>query len=280
MTENACCVWDFTLGAKYTSVEDLKKIFRLHCKKWAFQLEKGGESGYEHYQGRISLTAKGRLPQVKNIFGIKETHLSITSKENRDNCFYVTKEETRIAGPWTDQDTEVYIPRQYRGILENLYPWQRHIWEHIEDFEPRKINIVYDPEGNKGKSTLAAIVELHQRGIDVPPCNDGEKLIQSVADILISTQNRTPGAIFVDLPRSMDQTKLFGMYQAIEQIKKGKVYDFRYKYQYWWFDSPQIWVFCNTMPHQGYVSADRWVLWEINAESELVRAAAGARPDV
>lgn len=268
MTTNPCCVWDLTLKA--AAIEERMVLHNLiieHCKAYAYQLEEG-ESGYVHYQGRISLKQKHRKMEVKKLFGIKEIRWSPTSKENRNNFFYVLKAETRIEGPWTDKDVEVYIPRQYRGIIENLYPWQRHIWENIDNFEPRKIDIVFDPVGNRGKSTLAAIVELHGKGIDVPPCNDGEKLIQSVADVLISTQNRAPGALFIDLPRSMDQTKLFGMYQAIEQIKKGKVYDFRYKYQYWWFDSPQIWVFCNTLPHQGYVSTDRWRTWTITDNAE------------
>lgn len=272
MTTNPCCVWDLTLKAD--AIENrmiLEGLMRMHGKAWAYQREEG-KTGYDHFQGRVSLKQKHRLVEVIKLFGIKEIHWTPTSKENRDNFFYVMKEESRVAGPWTDKDKEIYIPRQYRNIIENLYPWQSYIWNNIDNFEARTINIVYDPEGNKGKSTLAAIIELHGKGIDVPPCNDGEKLIQSVADILLATKNRTPGAIFVDLPRSMDQSKLFGMYQAIEQIKKGKVYDFRYKFVYWWFDAPQIWIFTNTVPNPAYVSADRWKLWTITPERNLQAA--------
>lgn len=197
-------------------------------------------------------------------------HYSPTATANAGSLFYVTKEGTRVDGPWTDQDPEVYIPRQYRGIMDNLRPWQQQIWDGRKTFQDRIVNVVYDPDGNNGKSTLAALFELHDAGIDMPPCNDGEKLIQSLCNILMKTNCRDPKALFIDLPRSMDQTKLFGMYVAIEQIKKGKVYDFRYKYDKWWFDAPQIWVFCNAEPHRGYVSRDRWKFWRISSESKLV----------
>lgn len=256
------CVWDFTVAADGTSAEAIKDTLKRNCKRWSFQLEEG-KSGYLHYQGRVSLKEKTRLAGVIKLLEIAKAHYSVTSTENRDNCFYVTKSETRKEGPWSDKDTEVYVPKQYRGIAENLRPWQRYIWDHIRDFEPRAINIVYDPVGDQGKSTLASLVDLHGLGIDMPPCNDGEKLIQSLCNILMKTQNREPISLFIDMPRSMDQTKLYGMYMAIEQIKKGKVYDFRYSYDSWWFDAPQIWVFCNEEPHRGYVSKDRWKFWKI-----------------
>jgi hypothetical protein len=68
----------------------------------------------------------------------------------------------------------------------------------------------------------------------------------------------------------MDKRKLGGMYSAIEQIKKGKVYDMRYSYKEWWFNSPQIWVFGNHMPDLSMLSADRWKIWSIDASMDLV----------
>lgn len=267
--DSANAVWDFTIKRESTDVDSLKEKCRRHCKKWTFQSEAGEETGYQHYQGRVSLKEKTRLTGIIKLFDPIVGHFTATSKANRDNAFYVTKENTRIDGPWSDTDVEVYVPRQYRGIIDNLRPWQQQIWDNRNVFDDRGINIVYDPIGNQGKSTLAALFDLHGMGIDMPPCNDGEKLVQSLCNILMKTSNREPKALFIDLPRSMDQSKLYGMYTAIEQIKKGKVYDFRYSYDSWWFDAPQIWVFCNEQPNTSYVSRDRWRFWRINAESEL-----------
>lgn len=269
MSNSACCVWDFTIGEKYVDKEALITTLKKHCKKWSFQLEQGEESGYTHYQGRISLKMKKRKPELIKAFEIKEASYRPTSNENKDNDFYAVKEDTRIAGPWTDKDQEIYIPRQYRGIKEKFYPWQQDIWDRLEDFEPRIINIVYDPVGGKGKSTLRSLAMLLKNGYRLPSENDGLKCIQSMCDMLIAKQDRTPGPIFVDLPRAMDQRELHGMYRALEQIKDGHVYELRHRYQEWWFDSPQIWVFCNTMPEGAYLSKDRWKVWTIEEDLSL-----------
>lgn len=266
--ETSVFVWDFTIPLQNASPDQIMDICRGHCKKWTFQSEKGEETGYEHFQGRVSLTKKQRLAGIKKIFTFDGAHFTPTSTCNKDNMFYVMKATTRLAGPWSNEDKETYIPRQYRGFMERLLPWQQTIWDQRDEFQPRTINIVFDPIGKQGKSTLASLFELHNAGIDVPPCNDGEKLVQSLCNILVNRKCREPKVLFVDMPRSMDQSKLYGMYTAIEQIKKGKVYDFRYSYTDWWFDAPQIWVFCNTEPHMGYVSRDRWKFWRI-AESKL-----------
>ena len=235
-------------------------------KSWVFQLEKGEETEKEHYQGLISLKTKRTKGECLSVMSFLPEHFAPLS----NNCiksgsegFYQTKPDTRIEGPWKDSDVSIYIPRQYRGLENKLYEWQETIWDSANWWEDRIINVIIDPTGNKGKSTIAALMELHGRGIDLPPTNDKKELIQSLADILIEKEIRTPRTLFIDIPRSDKQDKLYGLYAAIEQIKKGKVVDTRYKYKEWWFDSPVIWVFCNTIPHKGYVSSDRWKLWEI-----------------
>ena len=154
--------------------------------------------------------------------------------------------------------------------MDKLYPYQQVIWDSAEELNSRTINYIYCPHGNNGKSTIAALCDLHKRGLDLPPVNDSEKLIQSVCDILMAKKERKPRIVFVDMPRAMDKKKLGGMYTAIEQIKKGKVYDMRYAYKDWWFDSPQVWVFGNQEPDVRLMSMDRWRIWTINDQMELV----------
>lgn len=257
MVENAINVWDFTIPAEKMTLEKLKELCKEWAKAWGFQLEKG-ESGYVHWQGRISTKVRSRKwPEW-----IKEMKWTPTSKENKDNMFYVFKKDTRIEGPWCDTDKETYIPRQFRNI--KLYPWQEAIKNSAEDFDDRKINLIYDEHGNNGKSTVASICELMHGGIDMPPLNDFKELIALLCDICMDGNIRSPKIVFFDLPRAMDKDRLFGMYSAIEQVKKGKLYDCRYKYKCWWIDSPQIWVFSNILPDRKMLSADRWNLWKIN----------------
>lgn len=59
------CVWDFTIPKSAVSnIDELKDKLNIHCKKWIFQEEKGTSTGYEHYQGRISLKMKARKGPV------------------------------------------------------------------------------------------------------------------------------------------------------------------------------------------------------------------------
>lgn len=267
-------VWDWTLPADDKDDHEVIEIVKKLFKKWAFQREQGSSTGYVHYQGRGSLFKKRRFDELKQLctsVGWANVHLSPSSNNSqRGPCFYTMKEDTRIAGPWTDQDQEeAYIPRQYRGLASSLLPWQQRVWDSADVFDTRSINLIYDPKGGNGKSTIASLMDLHHRGIDLPPMNDADKLIQSVADILMARQLRDPKVVFVDLPRAMDKRRLSGLYTAIEQIKKGKVYDTRYQYKEWWFDSPQVWVFSNIEPDLDMLSADRWKVWTIN-DRELV----------
>lgn len=64
---------------------------------WKGQLERGGETGYEHYQCLVAFSCKQSLSSVTRIFGkgiFAELSRSAAANE------YVCKEDTRIGGPW------------------------------------------------------------------------------------------------------------------------------------------------------------------------------------
>lgn len=260
MTSKQLTVWDVSVPQHAFTVNELKHEFWRMAKKWCFQLEKGEETGYMHYQCRISLKNKSRIkPCLK---GVHPDAWSPTSKENWQNEFYTTKEDTRVDGPWSNKDCVQYIPRQYRNI--KLWEWQEEVLELSKNFCDRTINLVIDTCGNTGKSTLASLSELTGKGIDVPPINDFKELLQVMHNICEGKELRDPTPIFIDLPRAQEKSRLHGIFAAIEQIKKGKLVDMRYHYKEWWIDSPDIWVFTNTEPDLNLLSRDRWKLWEIN----------------
>jgi len=272
---NAIAMWDFRITAEgldnIVIINQLKKI----AKRYSFQLEKGDKTDYLHYQGRMSLIKKHRKSELMKMFDLMPVPNYLEPTANATyyagDMFYVMKEETRQAGPWTERETEKYIPRQYRGMLEKLYPYQKTIYDSADVFDTRIINMIYCRSGNIGKSTIASVCELFANGIDLPPVNDAEKLIQSCCDICEAKQIRNPSPIFVDLPRAMNKDRLNGIYTAIEQIKKGKLFDLRYKYKEYWIDSPQIWVFSNIEPDLSMLSHDRWRIWSVSDTKELVK---------
>ena len=83
---NGVFCWDFTLDGE-VECEEVKEWLKKLAKKWCFQLEKGEKTGYVHYQGRVSLIVKVRMPELK--WGV---HWTVTCKENVSNWDYVSKD--------------------------------------------------------------------------------------------------------------------------------------------------------------------------------------------
>nr|WAE42437.1 MAG: replication associated protein [Cressdnaviricota sp.] len=261
--------YDFNIGADKITKEALEKFLKTHCKHWVFQKEKGEETGYLHWQVRISLgvgRTLNQLIQLGKSENISEWHLSPTSLENRlpNNSFYVTKPETRQEGPWSSEDTEpTYVPRQIRDIT--LYEWQEYIKNDAVIWDTRHINVVLEKVGNKGKTILSTYLGVHKVGRTLPPVNDYKDLMRMVMDM------PTSSLYVIDMPRSIPQKNLAGLFAGLEELKGGHAWDDRYRYQEKWFDCPNIWVFTNTMPDMGYLSKDRWVLWKINDDGTITK---------
>lgn len=271
MATTACAVWDFRANQNLFDENELIKWMQSNCTNYTFQLEIG-DSGYIHWQGRFRLIKKRIKSVVVKLFKDKIPHyLEPTEKSNHlKEFFYAQKEDTRLRGPWRDSDTsdEKYIPKHLRNII--LRPWQQQIIDSRDTFNDRQINMIYDPVGNNGKSTLASIAELKYGGLDMPPLNDFKELIGLLCNICMDRNLRQVSPLFFDLPRAIDKTRLYGLYSAIEQTKKGKLYDTRYHYKEWWIDSPNIWVFSNIPPDINLLSKDRWIIWTIK-DQQLVK---------
>lgn len=277
----ACCVYDFAffgpkdgelpLVAEF--VEQIQPLF----KKWVFQLEECPTTGKHHYQGRGSLHKKKRQPELCGL--LNRTSLrGMDVRESSNNStqlevFYALKYDTCLEGPWMDTKwtKPAYIPRQFRGLEDRLFPWQQAILDSRHTFNDRTVNIVYDPTGCKGKSTIARLAQLHHNCLRLPPVGDHKQLLEAACDILMAKENRVPGLAFVDLPRTLTlDPKKFGPFMiAIEEIKAGVVCDMRNHYKEWWFDSPQVWVFCNHLPHLQHMSKDRYRFHTIDDDKNL-----------
>lgn len=208
--------WDFTIHLNETFGKDdhAKLITQLKeiCKAGNFQLEEGEKCGKLHFQGRVSLKKKRRKTEIYKLATdtfLTGVHWSPTSNENKGNFDYVTKNFTRIAGPWDINTKPRYIPRQVREI-ESLRPFQQAICDDAEVWDTRHINIVYDPDGNIGKSRLKLWIRAYGIGRIIPPVNDFKDMMRMVMDI------PTAKLYVIDLPKAYKKDKLGGLYSAIE----------------------------------------------------------------
>lgn len=281
-------VFDFTLKAE--GINDrlvITKWLENFCKSWCYQLEKGGETNYLHYQGRFSLKEKKRLTTLAKVMKdpFPGIHLSVTSSANSKNFNYVLKDDTRVEGPWRDDEVKHYIPRNVREI-RNLYPFQAKIAELCELYDDRTANIIIAPNGGEGKSSICLMLHASGKAFIVPPVNDAESLLQmaygmTAAEILatggkeyggkITSGGRRTGYNFIiDMPRAMNKDSLYRLYSGIESMKCGRLYDRRHYWKEVSIDPPGIFVFTNTKPDLSLLSMDRWKLWAINEAKELV----------
>lgn len=273
-----CAVWDFRSNEDYCTHEELLDFVRANSKKFAFQLEKS-DGGYIHWQGRFSLIKKRNKSSVMKLFEVRDikvpNYLEPTAKVNhQDTFFYALKEDTRVGDIYVDEKQKKelhldkpYLPLQFRDI--KLYPYQEYILESRNIFDFRTLNVIVDYGGFKGKSTIASIAEILYGAIDMPIVNDLKELVAVACNICMTADNHQPKLMFFDMPRSFNKNSLNGFYSAIEQIKKGKLYDLRHRYKSFWIDSPSIWVFSNQPPDEDLLSRDRWKLWQIDPNKKL-----------
>lgn len=267
MAKLVCC-YDFRLSQNDHTPTELISALKGIAKKYVFQLEKGEKTNYLHFQGRLSLIKKSRKHTALALFpdGLKPEYFEPTCNPEfiKGEPFYQMKVQTRVEGPFRDDDEVIYIPRQIREC-PSLRPFQSHIVNDASKWDKRTINCVYCPEGNKGKSILVGYCRAYRIGRALPSVNDYKDLLRMVCDLPTSRM------YLFDMPRSINKDRLYQFYGAVETIKDGYAYDDRYSFKEKHFDCPNIWIFSNTLPDLNMLSADRWKVWTIDQDYCLNR---------
>ena len=154
------------------------------------------------------------------------------------------------------------MPRHIKKIIK-LHPWQESLKSILSTTDDRLIDIVYDPIGNNGKSTLTQMLMLDGSAELLPFVNEYKDIMRMAFDV-------GPKKIYlIDMPRALSKDKLAQFFSGIETLKSGYCYDDRYKFQKRIFDRPRICIFTNSVPDQSLLSKDMWKLWSISPEMEL-----------
>lgn len=268
MSKSQLTVWDFRYNAD--SFEDYKEVIETLkgvAKHYVFQLEEG-DTGYRHYQGRLSLIKKRRYSEkhlILNLFKGKPPNYfepTVAPEALRGDAFYQCKEDTRLSGPWSDKDP-VQVETKQLNLFKKceLYPWQQRMLAESETFDMRKIDLIYDPEGNIGKSIFLEYMEYLGNCEEIPPFRMMDDIFQWVCS------RPTKSVYVIDMPRGIRKDNLADMYAGIEVIKNGVAYDKRYNAKKIRFDRPRIFVFTNKLPKLRLLSMDRWNLWEVDRKT-------------
>lgn len=234
--------------------EELLNGLEEYAKKYAFQLERAPTTQMLHFQIKVSWITKVRVTNAWQPTGF-HIHWTPELASNSGDWSYVTKEESRVDGPWKswDDDDTPYIPEDVRNIV--LRPWQASIRDAVPTI--RHIHVIVDANGNIGKTTITKYLCCRRLAQLIPPIFNYLDMMQIVMSAPINSK------YIIDMPRSIPQKKLDEFWSAIESIKGGHAFDLRYKYKERWFEPPSIWVFTNKMPDLTKLTPDRWLIYNI-----------------
>jgi hypothetical protein len=180
---------------------------------------------------------------------------------------YVMKADTRIEGPWTDeQEIEQKPPltRQLQKFMEKeFYPWQKMVYELCQLLEDRWIHCIIDKHGNKGKSIFAEYLEYLGLAFELPT-------LRSYEDLMQFANSFPPKKVYlIDMPRGLKKDKMGEFYSGLESLKNGITIDKRYKGMKRRFDRPQVFVFTNAEQDETLLSPDRWKIYDLTEEKTL-----------
>lgn len=239
-------------------LERFKNMLGTWAKKWCFQLEKCPTTGRLHYQGRLSLKVK--LQKSAIIKAIEPTWNICWSVEQNESAssLYVTKEDSRIDGPWSDKDVPTYIPRALRTLeLKGWQPTLRDIL--LKPGGDRVIHLVLDEAGGIGKSTLAKYMFVNHGAIILPgSIGSAENLMKLVCNSLKGIHPSKHVVFFLDLPRAVKKNNWEDWCTTMEQIRGGHITDWRYGGENRLIEPPSVCCFTNSLPPVDAFTSDRW----------------------
>lgn len=283
-SDNPCAHWEFRWNqANAPPADEIKDLLKTYCADWGFQLEQG-DGGLLHYQGHFKLVKKRRDPdrfftatfQKEPNYIEPTTNNALTLQKEGIGQFYGLKADTRIEGPWIHDpcliNTELY---DVYDIGERLTHFQKIWLSELDTQNTREILFVHGKQGGIGKSTFGMWMFSTRPNTIVIPAT-----LESAEDMLQWTYafaklgKDHQATILLDIPRSITGHNTWHKFlTALEDIKRGYLYDKRYTAKAKLVYPPKIIVFANQKPPEECLTADRFCMMNIDDFIE-------ARPDL
>lgn len=212
-----------------------------------------GESGTPHLQGFIEFKTKVRPAGYKGIpTGI---HWEKCKGSFQDNVQYCIKDGQ------VEKASTIKVPRQIKFPTMDR-PWQKEILEIIEtEPDDRTIYWYWSDAGNIGKTTFTKYLcvkhdacLLSGKGADV----------RNGAMTWKKDKGAYPDVCVFPIPRSFNSDYL--SYEAMENIKDALFYSGKYEGGTVADPCPHLFVFANFPPDEEKMSADRWVIRNLDEQ--------------
>ena len=265
---------------KLPETKKLITFLNYEASEAIFQLEKGKKEGKLHYQGVFTLQGKRDSKKgVLNRFGERFKNVSgltLSPTYNKlASSSYVTKEETRVEGPFYCGKSERYDPKYGEKKLSD---WQHLLYQSFftdeaEACRGRNVITMHDSEGRSGKSEFVKWLRVGQKKLVVRklPVASVQQLNAAVFKI---TEKIKVDIFLIDITRSLGQDQnLKDLFSSLEDVINGFVVDVMFgKYKEAIFDPPLILIMTNYKFDEikSYMSADRWVPLGLDEKKNLV----------
>lgn len=218
----------------------------IDCHKWVVALEHG-KNGLEHWQVRFKVRGCDSKAQKEAYFNewkrrFPEGHIEFSdnwSAYERKEGFFVCSDDSR----------EVLGIRF--GVPTAI---QRNILYVAGTQGDRTVDVWLDKKGNHGKSWLSLWLFEKGQGLLVPRyCTTARALSQFICSAYNGERY-----IIIDIPRAGKPSR--DLYECIEEIKDGAVFDERYSGRMRNIRGSRVIVFTNIELDKKMLSADRWRL--------------------
>ena len=219
------------------------------AKRYIIGIEKG-KNGLEHFQIRLSCSDPEFFEHMKEWY----PHAHIEKAESES--FEYERKEGRF---WTSEDT-TDIRKVRFGQLTNA---QQGIVEALQSQNDRQVDVWYDPKGNHGKTWLTLHLWEIGKALVVPRASTTPEKMSA----FICSSYKGEEYVIIDIPRSRPIDA--ALYESIEEIKDGLVFDQRYSGKAKNIRGVKVCIFTNKMLDTKKLSHDRWRLHGIHEDGTL-----------
>lgn len=236
--------------------ESMCKVDKYICQKEV------GKEGTEHLQAVVYFNNARSFGNVKSIF--PTAHIEVC-KDLDAAKRYCCKEDSRVSGPWA-KEWSIPKPKKPLKILveQQLYEWQKDIEDEIkEDAEDRRINWIYETEGNAGKTALCKYLASKYNVAYISGGKAGDIKYQ-----VASMANLEDLVVLFDFARVLEGKV---SYTAIEELKNGIFNSPKYESRSVIMNSPHVYIFANWLPEVENLSKDRWLIRRVGAKRNLIK---------
>jgi hypothetical protein len=241
------------------ALEIMERNFKLHELEYIVGVEVG-ESGTPHLQGFIEAKKRLRPDQL----GLsRKIHWEKAKGSLKQNVAYCSKD-----GEF--RHSKACKPKEPVRILsdDQLRPWQKGILAAIEQRpDDRTIHWYWSNAGETGKTTFCKYL-THKHGA-VPISGKGADVRNGICTYMGNNDGDTPGLVVMNVPRCLESvTGGYISYEALENVKDMYFYSGKYEGGVVCGNCPHLYIFANFPPETEKMSADRWVIVNIDDECQ------------